>query len=219
MPNGVTLSAAEVDRLQALQPEVDRITSRVAGSRALSALGETDHKAIIAAEIDLLKKEFGDGWKKFYLIRRESASYDPKTMQIIATEAPKWIDPTENSSVASRSTLETVIAAPLVMRMSRWYHWLPWQWWNQGQTETGSYTGLFYAWVGIPASSIMVGPIVDANGTINQDSQSNSSLISRDGWIRYGLYDGRQLPCNITYRAQFTGTPGLDTGDVVKSWK
>ena len=218
LPNGITLSASQAERLQALQPEVDRITSKIAGSRNIEALTEPEHKAIIEAEIELLKQAFGNEWKIFYIVKRESTSYDANTMEIIAQEVPHFIDPNKLGVSTSREFQDVTLAGPLVMKCSREFHWLPWQIWNQGMTETGSYTGLFGMWSGLPATTISVAPIVDAAGRTNKSTISNQSSISRDGIIRYMFNPPWSLPCTITYRAVFAGTPGLDSGDVAIPW-
>jgi hypothetical protein len=206
LPNGVTVSAEEMAKLKALAPEAYAVRSRVVGSRDIGALSPTEYATLRDQYNALLKSQFGDGYKKFYLVEEESVSLDGKSYVQIASEAAHFVDTDVQANTSAREVTEVNMPAGLYVKCTRGYNWWPWDSWNWATT-----------YVPYAAGTITAGVSDEYNTVGTLQSASNAVTVTKDG-IGCKKWFSKKFACVTTHRAVWYGSVTLDTGDLVFSW-
>jgi hypothetical protein len=104
LANGYTTTADETAKLNALLPQVESLNAKAKECpSSRGAFSEQESQAIIDSYTALLKSEFGENYKKFFLCRTASVTLDAMTNDVVSEQAAQFVDPDTISSSASLS--------------------------------------------------------------------------------------------------------------------
>ncbi|MEI6386512.1 MAG: hypothetical protein WCQ50_07745 [Spirochaetota bacterium] len=184
------------------------------GSRDLSALSETDQQALIESGIALLKKEFGENWKKYALVRRSVVDFNVETGVSTTVLESTWVAPETAMSIFSGPATRALYSDSPVYN-GYWTRQKAEQWWFVWGTYNDLYSTFFRYTSAFPADSIS-SQVIDARGT----GQIQRTAFSSESGKAQGI-PGGWFSWNIPYTGitvvQF---PGLPNGELTltHSW-
>jgi hypothetical protein len=217
LPNGYVPTEREMEQIKSLSKEAEGIKSTI-GSRGLDSMSGKEQVDLIQSYVSLLKGQFGEEYKKFFLVREASNTVDAGTLQIIDSQPAVFVDP--DWALTSRSIKPKLegTAYPdagngycIKVYAQQW--WTPWCAWNTVSTT-------FYVLIGstlteLSASTVYAG-IYDWTGSADR-TLYNQSYVQVSG-VGYYAFMPQNFSCTTYSRVTYPYIANGDTGVVSYSW-